>query len=187
MLKRTKVVNRGPIIYGMLARFDTPEALMAATHRVREAGYRKFDVYTPYPVEGLGEAMGLKSSPIPYFVLIGGILGGVGGFLMQTFATVVDYPLNIGGRPMFSWPTYIPITFETTVLVAALAGVAGLFLLTRLPEPYHPVFNSQDFAEHGSQDGFYLNIQANDPQYDPQATRRFLDELKPSMVDEIEA
>ena len=185
--RRTETQSDRQKVYGLLAKFDSPEALTAAARRVYEAGYRRFDVYSPYPIEDLGHVMGLRPSPIPWIVLAGGIIGGVSAFLMQTFATVVDYPQNIGGRPLFSWPTYIPITFETIVLFAALSGVVGLFVLTRLPQPYHPVFNSADFAEHGSVDAFYLDIQASDPKFEPQATRRFLEELHPSVVNEIEA
>lgn len=175
------------IIYGLLVKFETPEALTAAAERVYEAGYRQFDVYTPYPVEGLSHVMRLKPSLIPFFVLAGGLIGGISAFAMQTYAMLVDYPLNIGGRPQFSWPAYIPITFETTVLLAALSGVVGLFLLTRLPQPYHPVFNSEDFIAHGAQDGFYLDIRATDPKFDPEATRQLVEELHPSLVSEIEA
>lgn len=174
-------------LYGLLAKFETPEDLVAASRRVYEAGYRKFDAYTPYPVEGLSQAMQLKPSPIPYLVLAGGIIGGITGFGMQTFATVFDYPLNIGGRPLFSWPAYIPITFEMIILLAAVTGFLGLFFFTRFPEPYHPVFRSEDFNQHASQDGFYLGIEAADPQFDLDRTRRFLTEAGSVQVSEIEA
>lgn len=174
-------------LYGLLAKFDTPENLVSAARRVVQAGYRKFDAYTPYPVEELERAMRLKPSPLPYVILTGGILGGVGGFFMQAYATVVDLPLNIGGRPLFSWPTYIPISFELTILLAALAGVLGLFVVTRFPQPYHPVFNSEDFVAHGSTDSFYLNIEASDPNFDLERTREFMQVLGAVQVSEIEA
>jgi hypothetical protein len=174
-------------LYGLLAKFDTQERLVVAARRVVDAGYRRFDAYAPYPVEELDKAMKLKPSPLPYVILAGGILGGVGGFLMQTYATVVDLPLNIGGRPLFSWPAYIPITFELTILLAALAGILGLFVVTRFPQPYHPVFNSEDFVEHGSSDCFYLDIEASDPGFDLERTRQFLQELGALQVSEIEA
>jgi len=174
-------------LYGLLAKFETPEALVAASRRVYEAGYRKYDAYTPYPVEGLSQAMRLKPSPIPYLVLGGGIIGGVTGFAMQTYATVVDYPMNIGGKPLFSWPAYIPITFEMVFLLAAVTGFLGLFLLTRFPQPYHPVFRSEDFNRHASQDAFYLGIEAADPQFDLEKTRRFMEETGSVQVTEIEA
>lgn len=174
-------------MYGLLAKFNAQEDLITAANRTYSQGYRQFDAYSPYPVEELSRAMHLRPSPLPYVILAGGIIGGVGGFLMMAFATVIDYPLNIGGRPLFSWPAYIPITFELTVLFAALFGILGLFAFTRFPQPYHPVFNSEDFNEHGSTDAFYLSIEASDPLYNPERTRRFLEELGAVQVSEIEA
>lgn len=174
-------------LYGLLAKFQDQKDLILAAKRVQQEGYRDFDAYTPYPVEGLAGAMRLKSSYLPFFVLAGGLFGGVGGFLMQVFATGFDYPLNIGGRPLFSWPAYIPITFELTVLFAAFFGVIGMFFVTRFPQPYHPVFNSEDFNEHSTTDGFYLDIQASDPKFDLQRTKDFLQSLGASQVSEIEA
>jgi hypothetical protein len=173
--------------YALLAKFESAEALVSAARQVQEAGYNKFDAYTPFPVEDLPQAMRLKPSPMPWLVLAGGVAGALTGFGMQTFATVIDYPLNIGGRPLFAWPAYIPISFELTILLGALAGVLGLFVLTRLPQPYHPVFNSPDFLEHASQDAFYLEIETSDPQFNADETRRFLEGLSPASVVEIEA
>lgn len=192
MIKRRNVVEKinapdTPKMYGLLAKFETPEALVEAARRVREAGFRRWDTYTPYPVEGLARAMGLRDSPLPFVILAGGLAGLVGGFGMQVFATVIDYPLNIGGRPLFSWPTYIPITFELTILLAAFAGIGGLFFFARFPQPYHPVFRSEDFNEHASQDGFYLGIEANDPKFDLQATRAFLQQMGSTLITELEA
>lgn len=174
-----------PKTFGMLAKFETQEALLDAVNRVYTVGLRHFDAYAPYPVEGLSQAMHLKPSPMPYVILAGGVLGGLTGFLMQTFATVIDYPLNIGGKGLFSWPAYIPITFELTILVAAFAGILGLFYLTRFPQPYHPVFNSEDFNAHASQDGFYLGIEASDPMYNAQQIRALLESTGSSLVTEI--
>lgn len=174
-------------LYGLLAKFNTQEELMVASDRTFSEGYRKFDAYSPYPVEDLAKAMHLKSSPLPFVILAGGIAGGVGGFLLMSYSTVIDYPLNIGGRPLFSWPAYIPITFELTVLFAAVAGILGLFFFTRFPQPYHPVFNSEDFNEHGAQDAFYLSIEASDPKFDLERTRSFLQNLGSALVSEIEA
>ncbi len=174
-------------MYGLLAKFDDQDALISAARRTYEEGYRKFDAYSPYPVPELAEAMHLPGSPLPFWILAGGIIGMVGAFAMMAFATGIDYPINIGGRPLFSWPTYIPITFELTVLFGAFAGVAGMFFVTRFPMPYHPVFNSDDFTEHGSRDGYYLSIEASDPKYDPQSTRSFLENLGSAQVTEIEA
>jgi Protein of unknown function (DUF3341) len=174
-------------IYGLLARFADPEMLVSAAQRAAEAGYRRMDAYTPFPVEGLAEALRLKPSILPYAVLAGGITGGLLGFLMQVYATVVSYPLNIGGRPLNSWLAYIPITFELTVLLAAFGGIIGLLIATRLPQPYHPVFNVEDFQKHGSQDGFYLGIEASDPDFNLTDTRKFLESLGATLVSEIEA
>lgn len=184
--KKTNQTDQ-PKLYGLLAKFNHQEDLISATNRTYSAGFRKFDTYSPYPVEELAHAMHLKSSPLPFVILGGGIFGGVGGFLMMAFATVIDYPLNIGGRPLFSWPAYIPITFELTVLLAALAGVLGLFVATGFPQPYHPVFNSEDFNQHGSQDAFYLSIESSDPMFNLERTRRFLEDLGSAQVSEIEA
>ena len=180
-------MDNDPTLYGLLAKFDNPEDLVRASNRTVEAGYKKFDTYTPYPVEGLARAMRLKPSPLPLLILAGGVLGAIGGFLMQAFATVLDNPYNIGGRPLFSWPAYIPIAFEVTVLSAAVFGFLGLFVMNRLPQPYHPVFNSEDFNEHATQDGFYLDIEANDPKFDIDSTRKFLEDLGSIQVSEIEA
>jgi hypothetical protein len=175
-----------PKMHGILAKFETQEALVEAAQRVYEAGYRQFDAYSPYPIEELSHVMHMKPSPLPWVILAGGVLGAVSGFLMQAFATVVDYPLNIGGRPPLSWPAYIPITFEMTILLAGFAGVFGLFFFTRLPQPYHPVFNSEDFNQHASQDAFYLGIEAGDSQFDAARTRRLLEDLGSVQVSEIE-
>jgi hypothetical protein len=179
--------KKNQTIYGLLARFADPEMLVSAAQRAAEAGYRRMDAYTPFPVEGLAEALRLKASILPYAVLAGGITGGLLGFLMQVYATVVSYPLNIGGRPLNSWLAYIPITFELTVLLAAFGGIIGLLIATRLPQPYHPVFNVEDFQKHGSQDGFYLGIEASDPDFNLTDTRKFLESLGATLVSEIEA
>jgi hypothetical protein len=174
-------------IYGLLAKFETHEDLVDAAGKVYKAGYRKFDAYSPYPIEGLSHAMGLKPSPLPYLILLGGLAGAVIGFGLQAFGTVIGYPQNIGGRPLFSWPAYIPITFETTVLFAALAGVVGLFLWLRFPQPYHPVFRSDDFNEHASRDGFYLAVEAADLHFHSAETRQLLEDAGAVSVTELEA
>ncbi len=181
------MVENKQAIYGLLARFPDPETLVKAAKGVAGAGYRRMDAYAPFPVEGLSEAMRLKSSRLPVAMLIGGILGGLTGFGMQVFATVYSYPLNIGGRPLDSWLAYIPITFELTVLFAAFGGVIGMFVVTRFPQPYHPVFNVEDFQQHGSIDGFYLGIEARDPKFNPDDTRNFLENQGAMWVKDIEA
>lgn len=174
-------------IFGILARFPDPETLVSAAHLATEAGYRNLDAYSPFPVEGLADAMHLKPSRLPLAVLAGGITGGLLGFFMQYYAMAFDLPLNIGGKPLLSWPAFIPITFELTILLAAFGGVIGLFVVTRFPQPYHPIFNVEDFQKHGSQDGFYLGIESRDPKFDAAETREFLVNLGAILVSDIEA
>ena len=173
--------------YGLLARFADVETLVKATSAATQAGYRHLDAYSPFPVEALTDALRLPPSRLPFAVLSGGVIGAVVGYAMQFYATVIDMPSNIGGKPFHSWPAYIPITFELSILLAAFGGVIGLFIATRFPQPYHPVFNVEDFQKHGSQDGFYLGIEARDGKYDPVQTRTFLENLGAILVTEIEA
>jgi hypothetical protein len=165
-------------IHGLMAEFETPEAVLDATVRAWRAGYRDMDAYTPYTVEGLSKALGLRHSRVPSVVLIAGIIGGGVGFLMQFWTMSVDYPFNVGGRPTNSWPVWIPITFEVLVLVASLAAFFGMLFLNGLPRPNHPVFNEPRFAR-ASQDRFFLCIEATDPRFDRGAIERFLAELHP--------
>lgn len=176
---------KNPPIFGYLAEFTTPEALIEATHQAHEAGYRKMDAYTPYPIEEVGHALGARGTRLPYIVLAGGILGAIGGYMLQYYASVIDYPLNIGGRPFHSWPSFIPATFETTVLLAAFAAVLGMLGLNGLPQPYHPVFGVPGF-EAASRDRFFLQIEARDPKFDLEETRKFLENFHPERVSEIE-
>jgi len=171
--------------YGMIAEFDSEPALVAAARRSREAGYTRLDAYTPYPVPALDEALALPRSKVPLVVLAGGLLGAVGGFMLQWWTSVVAYPMNVGGRPLNSWPAFIVVTFECTILAAALSGVLGMILLNRLPEPYHPVFNWDRFIR-ASRDRYFLCIEAADPRYDRDATEAFLRGLGPSEVTEVE-
>jgi hypothetical protein len=159
--------------HGMLAMFEDHHQLLAATKKAREQGYRRMDAYSPFPVEGLADALGYRKSAVPLVVLIGGILGGLGGYFMQWFALVKDYPFNVGGRPLHSWPAFIPITFELTILSASGCALLSMIILNRLPEPYHPVFNVADFAR-ASVDRFFLCIESTDPIFHPQKTRDFL-------------
>jgi hypothetical protein len=174
-----------PPIYGLMAEFHEAEELIAAARRTREAGYRHVDAYTPYPIEELAEATGQHHSKLPLIVLIGGIVGALTGYLLQYWASVIEYPLNVGGRPYHSWPAFIVPTFEMTILFAAISAVLGMFFLNGLPQPYHPVFNVPRFAL-ASRDRYFLVIDARDPLFDREGTRRFLSELNPTEVNEVE-
>jgi hypothetical protein len=175
----------GPPTYGLMAEFPSAEALIAAAHQVHEAGYQKVDAFTPYPIEALSEALGLPRSKMPLIVLIGGLLGGFGGYMLQFWSQVIRYPMNIGGRPIHSWPSFIVPTFECTILGAALAAVVGMIAINGLPMPYHPVFNVPRFAL-ASRDKFFLVIEAVDPKFDSDATRRFLAGLRATEVSDVE-
>src|SRR5712692_8928434 len=171
-------------IYGVMAEFDNPSALVNAARAAREKGYRKLDAYTPFPVEELSDALHLHKNRLPMIVLIGGIVGGIVGYLLQYYVTVVYFPINIAGRPLHSWPAYIIITFELTILVAAISTVLGLLGLCGLPMPYHPVFNVPRFAL-ASRNRFFLSIQADDPLFDRHETAKFLHSLEAREVSEV--
>lgn len=179
------MAKRKPI-YGLLAEFETPEQLLEAAHRAHDAGYKSIDAFTPLPVEGLAEAVGFHHTRLPVLVFIGGLLGCATGFLLQYYPNVIGYPLNIGGKPYNSWPAFIPITFELTILGAALSAVFGMLALNGLPTPYHPVFNVARFAL-ASRDRFFLCVKARDKMFDPVKTKAFLQGLKAQGVFEIEA
>ena len=176
-------MKRDPI-YGMMAEFDTPVALVEAAKRTYQAGYKRIDAYTPFPVEGLAEAIGFHRDEVPLVVLIGGIVGGLTGYLMQYWMSAVAYPLNIGGKPYHSWPAFIVITFEMTILFAGIFAVFGMLALNGLPMPYHPVFNVPRFTR-ASRDRFFLVVFSSDVKYDPAATRQFLESLDPRSVSEV--
>lgn len=171
-------------LYGLMAEFQKPQEVLAAARAAHAAGYRRIDAFTPYPMEELSEALGHHHSRVPLIVLLGGIAGAAGGYFLQYWAAVLEYPMNVGGRPVHSWPAFIVPTFETTILGAALAAVLGMFALNGLPQPYHPVFNAKNFAL-ASRDRYFLLIEARDPQFDRAATERFLASLSPSEVSEV--
>ena len=175
---------RKPPIYGLLAEFDNPTALVAATHRAAEEGYRRMDAYSPFPVEELGDLLRPRPTALPLFVLIGGLVGCAIGYGLQYWAAVIAYPINVGGRPNNSWPAFIPPTFEMTILVAALTAVLAMLGLNHLPQPYHPLFGVPRFAR-ATRDRFFLCIEATDPRFDRQATRRFLESLQANEVCEV--
>lgn len=172
---------RATTIYGLMAEFEDPDALVAATYRASFEGYRRMDAYSPFPIEELHEALGSHHSRLPLIVLIGGVLGCVGGYVLQYWANAVAYPLNVAGKPFNSWPMFIPVTFECTILGAVLSAVLGMLALNGLPMPYHPVFNVPRFAL-ASHNRFFLCIEAQDPKFDPGKTRDFLETLGPREV-----
>ena len=173
---------REPRIYGLLAEFEQPEQVLAAAKAAHAAGFRRMDAYTPFPIHGLSDAVGFHKTRLPLIVLAGGIVGALGGFGLQYYAMVIDYPLNIGGRPLNSWPSWVVITFETTILCAALSAVLGMLALNGLPQPYHPLFNSPKF-ELASRSHFFLCIESADPKFHPKDTYHFLMSLNPRSVD----
>jgi hypothetical protein len=172
-------------VHGVMAEFDTPTALVAAARAARQKGYRKLDAYSPFPIEELSDALHLHKNPLPLIVLAGGLAGLVLGYLLQYYVTVWYFPINVGGRPLHSWPSYIIITFEMTILFAALSAVFGLLALCGLPMPYHPVFNAPRFAL-ASRNRFFLCIEAADPMFDRAGTAEFLGTLGAKGVVEVE-
>ena len=171
-------------MYGMMAEFDTPTELVSAAERAHQAGYKKIDAYSPFPIEGLAEAIGFHQNRVPLVTLIGGIVGGLTGYLMQYWISASSYPVNVGGKPYHSWPAFIPVTFELTILFAGISAVLGMLALNGLPMPYHPVFNVPRFA-FASKDRFFLIVFSSDPQYDSKTTRDFLERLNPRSISEV--
>lgn len=171
-------------VYGMMAEFDNPTDLLVATERAYSAGYRKMDAYTPYPIEEIADALGFHKTRVPLIVLVGAILGGMSGYLLQYWISAVSYPINVGGRPFNSWPAFIIVTFEMTILFGGISAVVGMLALNGLPMPYHPVFNNPRFTG-ASRDRFFLCIEAADPKFDRVSTGAFLMGLKALDVTEV--
>jgi hypothetical protein len=183
-LPEPEIEYQEPSLFGLMAEFEEHDQLLAATRRAYGDGYRRMDAYSPFPVEGLAEALGLENNAIPLFTLAGGIIGGLGAYFMEWIAMAKLYPINVGGRPLNSWPNFIPITFELTILIASASAFLGVFLLSRLPQPNHPVFNVPEF-ERASSDRFFLCIEADDPKFELGETRKFLESLKACKVTEV--
>ena len=173
------------MVYALLAEFADPQSLIAAVTRCRER-YRDVDAYAPYSVDGLAEALGVRKNRVPLVTLIGGLIGGAGIYFLQWYSAVVDYPINSGGRPLNSWPVFIPPTFELTILGAALAAFFGMLFLNGLPKLHHPIFNAPEF-ELASRNRFFVAIRATDPAFDTTRTRAFLESLGPIRVSEVPA
>jgi hypothetical protein len=175
-----------PFTYGVIAEFASPDELIEAVKKTRSAGYEIMEAYTPYPIEEVWEAIGHPKSKVPLLVLIGGLIGGIGGYYLQYWASAVTYPINVGGRPFHSWPAFIPVTFECTVLVAGLFAVFGMLFLNGLPMPYHPVFTVPRFAS-ATRDRYFLMILARDKRFEPDSALAFMKELPgASFVTEVE-
>ena len=177
--------RHAPPLYGVMAEFENPTDLVAAAERVYSLGYRRINGYSPYPIEELSEAIGFTKTSLPLIVFIGGLVGGLSGFFMQYWIEVIDYPINVGGKPTNSWPAFIPITFEMTVLFAAFSAVLGMLILNKLPQPYHPVFNLPNFAL-ATRDRFFLAVEANDPKFNHGEVVELLKSLNAVAVDDVE-
>ncbi len=170
--------------YGLLAEFASPTELVKAAEQTHAAGYKKIDAYSPLPIEGLAEAIGFHHDLVPLVTLIGAVIGGLSGYLMQFWMSTIDYPVNVGGKPFHSWPSFIIITFEMTILFGGIFAVFGMLALNGLPMPYHPVFNVSRFA-FASKDRFFLIVFSSDKKYDPVKTREFLESLAPRSLAEV--
>jgi len=171
-------------VYALFVEFKDPDSLVFSAKKAVDAGYQKLEAFSPYPVKGLDEVLGTVKDRVALITFLGGLIGGAGGFFMQWYANVIDYPINVGGRPDNSWPAFIPITFELTVLGGALSALIGMLALNKLPKPYYPTFNAREFLR-ASKDGFFLCIQADDPKFDLYETRIFLEGLKPRSIGEM--
>ena len=171
-------------LFGLMAEFAEHDQLLEAARQAYAAGYRDMDAYSPFPIDGLAEALGRESSPVPFFTLVGGMIGGLGGYFMQWYSMARLYPLNVGGRPYNSWPNFIPVVFELTVLVAALSALIAMLVLNRLPCPNHPVFNLPEFRR-ASIDRFFLCIETGDAKFEQLRTWQFLESLAPLKVSEV--
>jgi hypothetical protein len=174
----------GATSYGLMAEFESAQELVAAAHKTHAEGYRKVDAYSPFPIEGLAEAIGFHKNRVSLVVLIGGLIGLVSAYALQYWVAVITYPTNVAGKPYHSWPSFIIVTFELTILFGGLSAMIGMLALNGLPMPYHPVFNVPEFAK-ASDNKFFLVVFSSDPNYDAAATRSFLASLAPRMIAEV--
>jgi hypothetical protein len=172
--------------YGLLAEFDTPSQLVRAAEGAYQAGYRRMDCYTPYPVEEAAEAIGFHKNTVSLVCLVGGLLGLATMFSMETWISVWAYPLNIAGRPYYSWPAFVVPAYEWTILYAGLSAAFGMLALNGLPQLYHPLFNAPNFRSGATSDKFFLCLESTDPKFDLTETRGFLDRYTPVSVVEVE-
>lgn len=171
--------------HALVAEFTHPDDVLAAARKARSSGYKNIEAYSPFPMHEMSDAIGFKDQRVPWIVFLGGLTGAFCGFGLQYYVNVWDYPMNVGGRPLVSIPSFIPITFEATILFASLGAFVGMLAMNLLPQPYHPIFNTPNF-ERASQDRFFLAIEASDPQFDREATQRFLEGLNPEAVSYVE-
>jgi hypothetical protein len=171
--------------YGLVAEFSSADALLEAAKKTKQEGYKNVDAYSPFPIHGLGDVLGFSGHKVAMLMLLGGIIGGLSGLGLEFWTSAIDYPLNIGGRPLASFPSFMPITFECTVLASALTGVVSMFVLNGLPEPYHPLFNVKKF-ERVTTDGFFLCVESTDPKFDASKTKKFLEGLNAEGVYDVE-
>lgn len=167
--------------YGVVAEFESPEALLDAANKAREAGYTSLDAYTPFPVHGMSEAIGFEDEKVPWLFFILGLTGFVAGWALQLYTNVIDYPTNVGGKPFLSWPAYFPVAYECTILFAAVGGTLMMIGLNGLPKPFHPVFDAKNF-ERATQDRFFLAIEYKDPIFEVDEVQSFLKKQKPVSV-----
>ncbi|MBW7929236.1 MAG: DUF3341 domain-containing protein [Fimbriimonadaceae bacterium] len=174
-----------PRLHGILAEFDDPDDLLEAAERTHAAGYTRVEAYTPFPVHGLSEAIGFKEAKVPWLIFVCGVIGAFAGLGLQYYTAVIDYPMNVGGRPNFSWPSFFPVTFECTILFAAFGAVFGMLGMNGMPRPHHPIFGGKNF-ELASQNKFFLCVESDDPQFDPSRVSEFLRGLGAQHVSEVE-
>lgn len=172
------------VLYGLMVEFVEHDQLLDAAKRAYGAGYREMDAYSPFPIDGLAEALGHEFSAVPFITLLGGMAGGLGGYFMEWYSMARLYPLNVGGRPHNSWPNFIPVTFELTVLIASLSALVAMLVINRLPHPNHPVFNLPEFRR-ASIDRFFLCIETDDPKFERLGTWRFLETLGGLKISEV--